>query len=79
MPRRHPATRDLAARSGDPFSRRNVFYDFDLSLRLIRTFLSSNYREEPIELELTGVIRGSWQDEEARLPRDLEYRPQLTN
>jgi hypothetical protein len=50
-----------------------------LSLRLIRTFLSSNYREEPIELELTGVIRGSWQDEEARLPRDLEYRPQLTN
>jgi len=65
--------------SFDPFSRRNVLYDFDLSLHLVRAFVSSNYREEHIKLERTGAIRGSWQDDEARLPKDLEYRQELTN
>ena len=55
---------------------RNVFYDFDFSLRLTSAVLSSDYRDEHLKLERAGVLHHSWREDEAGLAKGFEYRPQ---
>jgi hypothetical protein len=57
-----------------PTSPRVVFYDFDLSLRLKRAFVSSDYREEHLQSEASGALTHSWKEDEEALAGGLEYR-----
>ena len=69
-----PQVRVTVAEHFNEGSHRQVSYDFDLSLRPTKAFLSSNYREEHLKLEASGLIKHSWRDDEAGLAKGLEYR-----
>ena len=68
------AIRATVLESYDGLSNRLVYFDFDHAFRLTRAFVSSQYQEEHLGLERTGVLRHSWHDDDASLSKDIVYR-----